>query len=185
MLHDVGKVRTPIEVLHKPGRLTDEEYAIIKDHPVDGARLVEALDDDRLTAIVRHHHERLDGRGYPDGLRGEEIPLGARIIAVADTFDAITSARAYRPASPHRKALDILIKQAGTQLDANAVRAFRACYTGRRPFALWMTLLAFPQRVTSTLGNTATATTVSFTKVVATASTVAVVGGAAASTPPL
>src|SRR5690348_4668252 len=89
MVHDVGKVRTPIEVLHKPGRLTEEEYAIIKAHPVDGAHLVEALGDDRLTAIVRHHHERLDGRGYPDGLSGEEIPLGARIIAVADTFDAI------------------------------------------------------------------------------------------------
>ena len=137
--------------------------------------------DERLTAIVRHHHERLDGRGYPSGLRGEEIPLGARIIAVADTFDAITSARPYRPASPHRKALDILIKEAGTQLDADAVRAFRACYTGRRPFALWMTVLAFPQRVSASLGNGATASAVSITKVVAAASTVAVAGGAAAS----
>ncbi|MGZ4274571.1 MAG: HD-GYP domain-containing protein, partial [Solirubrobacteraceae bacterium] len=125
-VHDVGKVRTPIEVLHKPGRLTDEEYAVIKAHPVDGARLVEALGDDRLAAIVRHHHERLDGRGYPSGLSGAAIPLGARIVAVADTFDAITSARPYRPASPHRKALDILTKEAGTQLDADAVRVFRA-----------------------------------------------------------
>jgi putative nucleotidyltransferase with HDIG domain len=153
MVHDVGKVRTPIEVLHKPGQLTDEEYAIIKEHPVDGGHLVEALGDDRLTAIVRHHHERLDGRGYPDGLKGDEIPLGARIVAVADTFDAITSARAYRPASPHRKALAILSKEAGTQLDADAVRAFRACYTGRRPCALWMTVLAFPQRISTSLGN--------------------------------
>ena len=184
-VHDVGKVRTPIEVLHKPGRLTDEEYAVIKAHPVDGARLVEALGDERLTAIVRHHHERLDGRGYPSGLRGDEIPLGARIVAVADTFDAITSARPYRPASPHRKALDILIKEAGTQLDADAVRAFRACYTGRRPFAMWMTLLAFPQRVSTSLGNAGTASAVSITKVVAAASTVAVVGGAAASARPL
>jgi putative nucleotidyltransferase with HDIG domain len=184
-VHDVGKVRTPIEVLHNPGRLTDEEYTIIKAHPVDGARLVEALGDERLTAIVRHHHERLDGRGYPDGLRGEEIPLGARIVAVADTFDAITSARPYRPASPHRRALDILIKEAGTQLDVDAVRAFRACYAGRRPFALWMTLLAFPQRVSTSLGNGATASAVSITKVVAAASTVAVVGGAAASARPL
>ncbi|MGH2894686.1 MAG: HD-GYP domain-containing protein, partial [Solirubrobacteraceae bacterium] len=184
-VHDVGKVQTPIEVLHKPGRLTDEEYGIIKAHPVDGARLVEALGDERLTAIVRHHHERLDGRGYPDCLRGEEIPLGARIVAVADTFDAITSARPYRPASPHRKALDIIIKEAGTQLDADAVRAFRACYTGRRPFALWTTLLAVPQRVSTTLGTGTTASVVSVTKVAAAASTVAVVGGAAASVRPL
>ena len=184
-VHDVGKVRTPIEVLHKPGRLTDEEYTIIKAHPVDGAQLVEALGDERLTAIVRHHHERLDGRGYPSGLRGEDIPLGARIVAVADTFDAITSARPYRPASPHRKALDILIKEAGTQLDADAVRAFRACYTGRRPFALWMTVFALPQRVSASLGNGATASAVSITKVVAAASTVAVVGGAAATVRPL
>jgi putative nucleotidyltransferase with HDIG domain len=183
-VHDVGKVRTPIEVLHKPGRLTDEEYMIIKAHPVDGARLVEALGDERLTAIVRHHHERLDGRGYPSGLRGDEIPIGARIIAVADTFDAVTSARPYRPASPHRKALDILTKEAGTQLDADAVRAFRACYTGRRPLALWMTLLAFPQRVSASLGSGPTASAVSITKVVA-ASTVAVAGGAAASARPL
>ena len=184
-VHDVGKVRTPIDVLHKQGRLTDEEYTIIKAHPVDGASLVEALGDERLTAIVRHHHERLDGRGYPSGLCGDDIPLGARIIAVADTFDAITSARPYRPASPHRKALDILIKEAGTQLDADAVRAFRACYSGRGPFALWMTLLALPQRVTTSLGNGATASAVSITKVVAAASTVAVVGGAAASARPL
>jgi putative nucleotidyltransferase with HDIG domain len=184
-VHDVGKVRTPIAVLHKPGRLTDDEYETIKAHPVDGARLVEALGDEHLTAIVRHHHERLDGRGYPDGLVGEQIPLGARIVAVADTFDAITSARPYRPASPHRKALDILSKEAGTQLDADAVRAFRACYTGRRPFALWMTFLALPQRVSNTLGNGATASAASVTKVVAAASTVAVVGGVAASTRPL
>lgn len=184
-VHDVGKVQTPIEILHKPGRLTDDEYTVIKRHPVDGARLVEALGDDRLTAIVRHHHERLDGRGYPDGLAGEEIPLGARIVAVADTFDAITSARSYRAASPHRKALDILIKESGAQLDTDAVRAFRACYMGRRPFALWMGLLAFPQRLGSSLGNGATATTVSLGKAVATASAVAVMSGAVATAAPL
>jgi putative nucleotidyltransferase with HDIG domain len=183
-VHDVGKVRTPIEVLHKPGRLTDEEYAVIKEHPVDGAHLVEALGDDGITAIVRHHHERLDGHGYPSGLSGDAIPLGARIVAVADTFDAITSARPYRPASPHRTALDILTKEAGTQLDANAVRAFRACYTGRRPFAMWVTLLAFPQRLTASLGNGTAAAAVSLGKVMVAASTVAVVGGAAASASP-
>ena len=107
-MHDVGKVETPTAVLHKAGRLTDEEFDIVKRHPVDGADMVATLDDDELTAIVRHHHERLDGTGYPDGLAGDEIPLGARILAVADTFDAITSTRPYRQANPHKKALDIL-----------------------------------------------------------------------------
>ncbi len=107
-MHDVGKVETPTAVLHKAGRLSDEEFDIVKRHPVDGADMVATLDDDELTAIVRHHHERLDGTGYPDGLAGDEIPLGARILAVADTFDAITSTRPYRQANPHKKALDIL-----------------------------------------------------------------------------
>ena len=85
-----------------------------------------------MTAIVRHHHERLDGGGYPDGLEGSEIPLGARIIAVADTFDALTSTRPYRPGCRHKKALDILRAEAGTQLDPRAVGAFLRYYTGRR-----------------------------------------------------
>lgn len=97
-MHDVGKVKTPIAVLHKEGKLTDEEFAIIKRHPVEGAVMVAMLRDDELTGMVRHHHERLDGTGYPDRLGGEAIPVGARIIAVADTFDAITSTRAYRSA---------------------------------------------------------------------------------------
>ena len=90
-MHDVGKVETPITVLRKEGKLTDWEYAIVKQHPVDGAVMVSTLRDDELTAMVRHHHERLDGTGYPDRLAGEAIPIGARILAVADTFDAITS----------------------------------------------------------------------------------------------
>jgi HD domain len=177
-LHDVGKVHTPTEILHKPGRLTDEEYTTVKRHPVDGARLVQALDDPALTAIVRHHHERLDGKGYPSGLSGDEIPIGARIIAVADTFDAITSARPYRDASPHKKALAILAKEAGTQLDADAVRAFRSCYTGRRPLALWATVTAVPHRLTSWLSAGNAASALSITKAVVAASTVAVVGSA-------
>jgi putative nucleotidyltransferase with HDIG domain len=122
-VHDVGKLRTPREILNKPGRLTDEEFDVIKRHPVDGAQMVAALGDPALTAIVRHHHERLDGGGYPDRLTGDQIPLGARIVAVADTFDAITSTRAYRGAAPHRVALAILRHEAGTQLDPAAVRA--------------------------------------------------------------
>ena len=133
-LHDVGKINTPIAILHKPGRLTEEEFAVVKRHPVDGARMIGLeVEDEQLVSIVRHHHERLDGTGYPSGLTGAEIPLGARIIAVADTFDAITSERPYRDAKPHKAAIDILRAEAGTQLDPNAVRAFCSVYFARRP----------------------------------------------------
>jgi putative nucleotidyltransferase with HDIG domain len=140
-LHDVGKIETPREILNKPGRLSEFEFAVIKRHPGRGAEMVSTLGDDELTAIVRHHHERLDGGGYPDGLRGEEIPLGARIIAVADTFDALTSDRPYRSAHSHKDALDVLRAEAGTQLDPDAVAAFLTYYNGRRWFP-WVALLA-------------------------------------------
>ena len=136
LLHDVGKLYTPKEILHKPGRLTDHEFEVIKRHPVDGARMIRLLlADDELTSIVLHHHERIDGGGYPSGLRGSLIPLSSRIIAVADTFDAITSRRPYRPAMPHKIALGVLRREAGTQLDAYAVRAFQSAYSGRQPRA--------------------------------------------------
>ena len=106
-----------------------------------------------ITAIIRHHHERLDGRGYPDGLAGKEIPLGARIIAVADTFDAITSNRTYRQASRHKRALDVLVVEAGKQLDPDAVAAFRGYYRGRRSVAWSAFAIAAPQRFLSWLGS--------------------------------
>jgi HD-GYP domain-containing protein (c-di-GMP phosphodiesterase class II) len=136
-LHDVGKINTPRAVLHKPGRLSGVEYGLIKLHPVDGAEIVSTLGDPELTAMVRHHHERLDGTGYPDGLVGSETPMGARIIAVADTFDAITSTRSYRPAKSHKKALEILDQEAGSRLDPAGVSAFCAYYTEGRPRPLW------------------------------------------------
>lgn len=145
-VHDVGKLLLPREVLMKPGALTDEEFEIIKRHSSEGAQMVACLEDPELTAIVRHHHERLDGSGYPAGLAGEEIPRGARIIAVADTFDAITSARPYRAAARHKQAIDILEREAGTQLDPAAVRAFVHYYSGTRFLALWSVLAAVPQR---------------------------------------
>jgi putative nucleotidyltransferase with HDIG domain len=148
-VHDVGKVETPRDVLNKPGRLTDEEFAVIKRHPVDGAEMVAVLGDEELTAIVRHHHERLDGGGYPDGLVGGHIPLGARVIAVADTFDALTSNRPYRPGCRHKKALDILRKEAGTQLDPDVVAAFLSYYSGRRVIPWWSTVAAAPSRFAS------------------------------------
>jgi len=147
-LHDVGKLYTPREILNKPDRLTDEEFDVIKRHPVDGAAmLVDVEGDPEIVAIVRSHHERLDGRGYPDGLAGDGIPLGARIIAVADTFDALTSTRSYRPAATHKRALDVLRKEAGTQLDAAAVNAFLRTYSGRRPAAISSLVALGPQRL--------------------------------------
>jgi putative nucleotidyltransferase with HDIG domain len=182
-VHDVGKLRTPKAILNKPGRLTDVEFEVIKRHPVDGAEMVAALGDPELTRIVRHHHERLDGAGYPDRLRGDEIPVGARIIAVADTFDAITSARPYRDAAPHQKAIDILRKEGGTQLDPDAVRAFLAHYSGNRPALVWAIVTSSLRRIVSWLtGDPAAAATISAGKVAAaTAATAAigVVGGTA------
>ena len=112
-LHDVGKICTPRSVLTKPAGLTDREFEIIKRHPTQGADLIKGLVAPEVEAMVRHHHERLEGTGYPDGLVGDEIPMGARIIAVADTFDAMTSSRAYRAGMPHQQALDVLRASAG------------------------------------------------------------------------
>ena len=99
------------------------------------------LGEPELAGIVRAHHERWDGSGYPAGLAGEEIPLEARIISVADTFDAITSERAYRPASEHERALEVIDEEAGAQLDPAAARAFISCYSDRRGAALWSALI--------------------------------------------
>lgn len=137
LLHDIGKLYVPSEVLNKPGRLTDEEFDVIKRHPTLGAEVVERLGDPELTAMVRHHHERFDGTGYPDKRIGSDIPIGARILSVADTFDALTSRRPYRSAQKHRIAVEILKKEAGTQLDAQVVKAFLTYYSGRRAVGSW------------------------------------------------
>jgi HD-GYP domain-containing protein (c-di-GMP phosphodiesterase class II) len=158
-VHDVGKIEIPREVLNKPGKLTDEEFEIIKRHPVVGCDMVAVLGDPEMTSIVRHHHERLDGRGYPDRLAGDEIPLGARIIAVADTFDAITSTRPYRPAMVHHRALEILKKEAGPQLDQEAVTAFLSYYSGSRSASRWSLLVTAPERIAASLRQALHATT--------------------------
>ena len=136
-LHDVGKLRVPIEILHKPGALTPSEYEVIKEHAETGARMVSLLADPELTRMVRQHHERLDGSGYPSNLHDDEICIGARILAVADTFDAASSQRPYRDAKPHKVAIDILKKDAGTRLDAEVVDAFLSYYGGRRSMKWW------------------------------------------------
>jgi len=180
-VHDVGKIETPASILRKPGRLTDEEFDVIKRHPVDGARMVTVLGDAELTSMVRHHHERIDGTGYPGRLSGEEIPLGARIIAVADTFDAITSARPYRPARSHKKAIDVLKYEAGIQLDPDVVRAFCGIYSGRRPLALWASVTSLPGQVFSSIGGGVAG--VATAARVAAVATVAAVGAAAVARP--
>lgn len=125
LLHDVGKIGAPDHILKKPGKLTAEEYRVMQEHPARGDEMLVPLA--WLAGArrgVRHHHERVDGAGYPDGLAGESIPLIARLIAVADTFDAVTSRRAYRGERGLERALDVLEEAAGTQLDPALVRLF-------------------------------------------------------------
>jgi putative two-component system response regulator len=126
VLHDIGKINIPDAILNKPGALTVEEYDIVKQHPIQGVRIVEPLQSIRDTIpLIRWHHERLDGTGYPDGLFGGAIPLTARILAVADVFDAVSSERPYRPALPLSKCLDILRANAAEGgLDPELVRCF-------------------------------------------------------------
>jgi HD domain len=152
-VHDVGKIKTPHSVLRKAGALTDEEYKVMKRHAADGARMAAALNDVSLTKMVLHHHERMDGSGYPSGLAGDDIPLGARIIAVADTFDSMTANRPYRTARTHKEAIDVLLGEAGTKLDAGAVRAFCGHYSGRRPLTFWASLTTLPERLIAQFGG--------------------------------
>jgi HD-GYP domain-containing protein (c-di-GMP phosphodiesterase class II) len=126
-MHDVGKIGVPDAILSKPGKLTDEEFREMQRHTARGsdiARRIHALRE--VAPVIRAHHERLNGRGYPDGLRGDEIPLLARIIAVADTFDAMTSHRPYRPAMTRDAAILELRRVRGFELDAHCVDAFLA-----------------------------------------------------------
>jgi HD-GYP domain-containing protein (c-di-GMP phosphodiesterase class II) len=129
ILHDIGKIGIPESILNKPGSLTDAEYEVIKNHPGKGGEILKPVDQlaDSMPGII-HHHERYDGRGYPQGLKGEEIPLTARIIAVADTFDAINSHRAYRRAKSPEKALAVIEEVAGSQLDPRIVDVFKKVY---------------------------------------------------------
>jgi putative nucleotidyltransferase with HDIG domain len=107
LLHDVGKIGVPDAILLKPGRLTDAEFEIMKQHPITGARIVGSVLGE-VTAMIRHHHEQYDGSGYPDGLAGDAIPFESRLLAVADAFDAMTSDRAYRKGMTIDRALQIL-----------------------------------------------------------------------------
>jgi HD-GYP domain-containing protein (c-di-GMP phosphodiesterase class II) len=133
LLHDIGKVAIPDEILHKPGPLTDEEWVLMREHPVIGERILNVLPGMSAVArIVRHDHERWDGLGYPDGLSGEAIPLGSRIIIAADTYHAITSDRPYREARSHSEAIEELTRCAGTQFDPTVTAALVGYLYGQR-----------------------------------------------------
>jgi HD-GYP domain-containing protein (c-di-GMP phosphodiesterase class II) len=125
LLHDVGKIGISEQILLKPGRLTDEEFETIKTHPHIGAGILDSIEFLKTVCLmIEHHHERYDGRGYPAGLKGEEIPLGARIIGVADSFDAITSTRPYRKPLTFAEASNEILRCSGTQFDPAVVKAF-------------------------------------------------------------
>ena len=125
LLHDIGKVAIPDAILHKPEPLTPQERDLIQQHPVIGWEIVRQVDFlGAASEVVRHHHERWDGDGYPDGLKGDEIPLTARVFAVADTLDALTTTRPYRPASPIADARVLIQEGRGTQFDPGLVDAF-------------------------------------------------------------
>ncbi|MCF6280959.1 MAG: response regulator [Candidatus Polarisedimenticolaceae bacterium] len=125
LLHDIGKIGIPDHILLKQGKLTVDEYEVIKDHPEIGVNILAKMGGmERVKVIVKHHHEHYSGEGYPTGLAGEEIPLGARIIAVADAFEAMTSERPYRQPMPLDRALKEIKNSAGTQFDPDVVNAF-------------------------------------------------------------
>jgi HD-GYP domain-containing protein (c-di-GMP phosphodiesterase class II) len=131
ILHDVGKVVVPDKILRKEGPLTEDEFEQIKPFPAAGAELVGRIEGmDPIIPWIRHSHERIDGNGYPDGLKGEAIPLGARILHVADAYDSMTSKRTYRQAMSLQEALTELRAGAGTQFDPDCVAALETHLAG-------------------------------------------------------
>lgn len=128
ILHDLGKIGIAQKILHKPGPLTAAEYFEIQKHPIIGEKICEPLKSTHLKLpVIRHHHERIDGRGYPDKLAGTDIPLGARIMAIADAFDAMISDRPYRHAMPIDQAISVLQEESGKQWDGELVGVFISC----------------------------------------------------------
>jgi HD-GYP domain-containing protein (c-di-GMP phosphodiesterase class II) len=137
LLHDIGKVGVPDAILNKPGPLDHGEWEIMRQHPVIGERILRAIPGmGSVARIVRHEHERWDGGGYPDGLTGPEIPVGARIILACDAYHAMTSNRPYRRAMAHKDAMAELSGNAGTQFDPNVVEVLVGHLYGRRQSGL-------------------------------------------------
>jgi putative nucleotidyltransferase with HDIG domain len=135
LLHDVGKIAVPERILNKPGPLIDEEFAVVKEHPARGAEIVSTIKSPNIPAVVQgvmHHHERWDGSGYPDGLKGYDTPLTARLLAIADAFDAMTSDRPYRRGYSVEHALSLIGEAGGTQFDAELAGHFLELYYAGR-----------------------------------------------------
>ncbi|MBL7665966.1 MAG: HD-GYP domain-containing protein [Bacteriovoracaceae bacterium] len=125
LFHDIGKIGTPDRILLKEDRLTEEEFQIMKQHPVKSAEILDGFEGfEQISINARHHHERWDGKGYPDNLQGEEIPFFSRVILIADTFDAMTSTRPYREGLSHEVAFQELLDFAGSQFDPAMVPQF-------------------------------------------------------------
>jgi putative nucleotidyltransferase with HDIG domain len=125
MLHDIGKIGVPDDLLNRPGQLSKEEMERVQNHVVVGASMIEMLGEMHpIVPLIRHHHECYDGSGYPDGLKGEEIPLISRIIAVADMYDAMTSDRPYRKRRTHQFAVDEILSVSGIKIDPRVAEAF-------------------------------------------------------------
>ena len=125
LLHDIGKIGTYDSLLDKVGKLTSEEFEIVKKHPVQGVEILKEIKQlKKILPIIRHHHERIDGRGYPDGITGEKIPLGSRILHIADSFDAMTEDRPYRTAQGLEYAMSELKRCAGSQFDPRLAKVF-------------------------------------------------------------
>lgn len=125
LLHDIGKIGISEEILNKPTRLSEAEFALIREHPIAGERIITHIDlFQAYRPIIRSHHERLDGKGYPDGLHADQIPLDVRIVSLADAFDAMTTSRAYRSALPTELAVEELKIHSGTQFDPDLVNLF-------------------------------------------------------------
>ena len=125
LLHDIGKIGIPDDIIKKPSKLSDDEFKIVVQHPVIGARIIKEIASlAGMVPIILHHHERFDGKGYPNGLKGKDIPVGARIVHAADAYDTMVSARSYRDMLPSELAISELRKNAGTQFDPEIVDIF-------------------------------------------------------------
>jgi len=125
LFHDIGKIGVPDKVLLKPSRLDEDEFLLMKEHPSKSAKILEGFKNfEKVALYAKHHHERYDGRGYPDRLAGEDIPLFSRIILIADTFDAMTSSRPYRKGLAHEVAFEELVDFSGSQFDGSLVQHF-------------------------------------------------------------
>ncbi|MBT3981070.1 MAG: HD-GYP domain-containing protein [Bacteriovoracaceae bacterium] len=125
LFHDIGKIGIPDSILLKPERLNEDEFQMMKTHPEKSAEILDGFEDfEDVAKVAKHHHERFDGRGYPNGLKGKDIPMGSRIILIADTFDAMTSSRPYRKGLTYQTAFEELREFGGSQFDADLVEAF-------------------------------------------------------------